>query len=69
MKLADTFDDPPQDPFKIEYTEQNKRKYEVTGKVQEQNHWKNNDRSTNFEFKKGWKANTKWSQEENNMKC
>ena len=61
MKLADTFDNPPQDPFKVEYVEQNKKKFEVSGKVQEQNHWKNTDKSLVAAFKKGWKPNLKWS--------
>lgn len=69
MKIADTYDNPPIDQFKVEYVEQNKKKFEVSGKVQEQNHWKNTDKSHVAQFKKGWKPNLKWSQEESNFRC
>ena len=67
--LADaTGQEAPVDPFKNDY-EPKKSKFNVSGKINSENHWKNNDKISDPEPRKGWIPKLKWSEQEKNYKC
>jgi len=69
MKLADTTgEEGPIDPFKTCYVPK-KSKFLISEKVNIVNHWRNSNCIGDPEFKKGWRADDKWSQREGALRC
>ena len=70
MKIAENTDEPgPVDQFKEKYYPQSAKRFEVSDKVPNINHWKFSDKVGDPEMKNGWKPNLKWSDKEAFFKC
>lgn len=69
MKMSDATDQlGPQDPLKLEYHKK-KSKYNITNKVNEENHWDLGDCISDPEVQRGWKPQMRWTEEEKNYRC
>ena len=70
MKIAENMEESaPVDQFKEQYFPQSARRFEVSEKVQNVNHWKLSNKIGEPILKNGWKPNIKWSDKEAFFRC